>query len=84
MLVEDMHKACLQIGPSSDEGRDLIAKIMKQPFVSAPTSRDVDVAKEEREVREHRHEVLRDAIEDALRSTIEKTDKYLRRHPHEH
>jgi hypothetical protein len=70
--------------PPSDEGRDLIAKIMKQHATSKPTPLEPDAAKEGRKIRDDRHELLRDAIEDALRSAIKKIDKYELRQGNDH
>jgi hypothetical protein len=87
VLIEDMHEERTS-SVEVDEGRDLIARIIKQQradvFVAAPPQRDPKAVKEERERRGDRHEWLRDEIEDAVRSGIKKIDQYVLNHGHEH
>jgi len=90
MLVEDIHEARVQTRrgrePYSDEGRDLISKIVTKPCASAPKphTRGSRATKREWNMRNHRHELLRDAIEYVVRLTIRKIDRDMLSYGHEH
>jgi hypothetical protein len=87
VLIEDMHEERTS-SVEVDEGRDLIAKIMKQQhldvFVAAPQQSDPKAVDRELYIRDDRHEWLRDEIEDAVRSAIKKIDQYVLNHGQEH
>jgi hypothetical protein len=77
VLIEDMHKNRTS-SVEVDRGRDLIAIIKQQRidvFMAAPQERDPKAVERERDLRDDRHEWLRDEIEDVVRSAIKKIDK---------
>jgi hypothetical protein len=87
VLIDNMHEERTS-SVKVDEGRDLIAKIMKQQYAdvfgAAPPQRDPKAVERERDIRRDRHEWLRDEIEKVVRAAIKKIDQYVLNHGHEH